>query len=131
MQNLDAQNQLTAVSVIAAQQATSTVTGSAVDIRDFIGTLKVTLSAGQATAGTSPTLDVKIQHSHTTTTGDFVDYTGATYTQVTDASGAVFESVGIDARAARRYIRALCTIGGSNTPTFPLAVVAVGTKAVI
>jgi len=51
------------VELVANAVRTSTVTGTGVDIRAYGGTGQVVLQSSAATAGTSPTLDVKIQES--------------------------------------------------------------------
>lgn len=102
-------------------EVSSTVTGSAVDIRGFIGNIKVTQDVGTAT-GTSETLDGKIQDSADGSTG-WADVTGATFTQVTDSDDV--QSISVETRATKRYIRYVGTIAGS-TPTFDLGVSLVG-----
>lgn len=67
-------------------------------------------------SGTSPTLDVKIQHS--TDNSTWVDL--ITFTQATDITS---ERITVAAgTTVRRYLRAIRTIGGTSTPTFSVAV---------
>jgi len=125
-------NRLYATQIIEAQTATSTVTGAGVDIQTWEGELYISLSADSASAGTSPTLDVKIQSSADNST--WADITGATFTQVTDTAGTAIAAedadgtITIQASDEARYIRAVGTIGGTSTPTFELCVIAFGRK---
>lgn len=121
---------LSTVSMISGRQATSTVTPSTgVDMRDFTGEVTFILDSGAASAGTDPTLDVKLQESTASDgSGDaFADISGATFTQVTDAA-ASHQAIKLNIDNQPRYIRAVATIGGTDTPTFAFSVVAVGEK---
>ena len=63
-------------------------------------------------SGTSPTFDIKVQHS-----ADNVTYAALiTFTQITAASSEV--KVVASGTTVNRYIRVFNTIGGSSTPTF-------------
>lgn len=120
----DLNGQTQNVTLLPAQQATSTVTqATAVDLSSFIGQLKIILDAGAASAGTSPTLNVTIEDS-ADGTNDF--QTVATFAEVSDA--ASLQSIGLETRNVRKYIRAKATIAGTDTPTFIFAVHAVGQK---
>lgn len=121
----------TGVELAIAATRTSTLTGSAVDIQDYEGPCLIILEAGRASAGTTPTLNVKIQHSPTTTGGDFADLSGAAFTQVTDAAGGGIEVLKFNASNLKRYLRVIGTIAGTNTPTFAFTVVFVGTKKTV
>ena len=78
-----------------------------------------------AGGGTGPALDAKIQDSADNST--FTDVSGKVFTQVISAS---IQSLAIDTRAVKRYIRAVLTITGTS-PTFGLAVTAVGQKQIM
>lgn len=105
---------------------TATLTGSAVDLRAYEGVVQVILTCEAASAGTSPTLDVKLQDA-TTSGGSYADVTGATFTQVTDAAD-VTQMITVDAAASRGFVKVVGTIGGTSSPAFSYAVVAVGQK---
>ena len=124
MKIIDVHGELLASSLAAG---TYTISGESagIDLQGYQGTLKVILNSG-AGGGTTPTLDVKIQDS--ADNDSFTDIVGKTFVQV--ATIASLQSLGIDTRAVRRYIRAVLTIGGS-TPTFGLAVIAVGQKQIM
>lgn len=121
---------LSATSLISGRQATSTVTPSTgADLKDYIGEVTFVLDSGAATAGTTPTLAVKLQSSTASDgTGDaFADISGATFTTVTDAAASL-QTITLPIDAQERYIRAVATIGGTSTPTFQFSVHAVGKK---
>jgi hypothetical protein len=117
---------LQVIEVLAPARKTATETGSAIDIQQYVGDLKVILSTS-AGGGTTPTLAVKLQEC-ATSGGTFTDISGATFTQVTDAADST-EAIVISADSAARYIKAVATIGGTS-PTFDMALVAVGVKQV-
>jgi hypothetical protein len=77
-------------------------------------------------SGTTPTLDGKIQDSADNSA--FADVTGYTFTQVTASTS--LQSLNVDTRKVRRYIRYVGTIAGT-TPSFSMDVVAVGQKQVV
>lgn len=111
------------LTLITAQSATSTVTGTGVDLTQYAATgninFKVVMDVGTVT-GTNPTLDVKIQESDSSGSG-YTDITGAAFTQVIATGTGAVE---LHTRTVKKYIRALGTIGGTNTPTFPFVVIA-------
>lgn len=115
---------LPSISLIAAQAIAATANGTGVDIKDYVGTMQLLLDSG-AGAGTTPTLDVKIQDSDDNTA--FADVTGKAFTQVTTVASR--QQMVLDTNAVRRYIRAVSTLGGT-TPSFPISLQGVGVKQV-
>lgn len=110
------------ISDIAAR--TSTVTGSAVDLQQYIGKVAFIQQVGTV-SGTTPTLDGKIQDSADGSTG-WADVSGATFsTQVTASNNQ--QVIAVDVRSTKRYVRYVGTIGGT-TPSFAVGVIAVGEK---
>ena len=105
---------------------TATVNGSAVDILDYDGFAAGILQSAAGT-GTTPTLDVKLQDSADGSTG-WADIAGAAFAQVTNAASR--QIVKFNASAARRYIRAVATIGGT-TPSFACAACLIGKKQIV
>lgn len=99
---------------------TSTAVGSAIDTQLYEGLIQFVLAAGAATAGSSPTLDVKITHCDTSG-GTYTDVTGAAFTQVTSTAGV--QKLTVDKGVLKRYVKASWTIGGTSTPTFPFGVI--------
>jgi len=111
--------------VLPAKTYNANTNGSAVDLRGYVGRgeLRFFLSVGSV-SGTSPTLDVKIQQSDSSSSG-FADITGAAFAQV-DAVG----NQEIKVTPTKRYVRAVVTVGGTS-PVFGVACVAVGRARVI
>jgi len=124
MKIIDCQNELEFLELAKPLLRTSTVTGTGVDVRDYQGVLKVIQQVG-AIANT-PTLDGKIQDS--ADNSNWADVSGYTFTQVTAADN--IQTLGVDTRKVRRYIRYVGTIGG-GTPNLNMAVNAVGQKQVL
>lgn len=118
---------LQTINLLPMASVTSTGNGTGVDVTDYVGSLAVILSA-KNTAGTTPTLDIKLQESDDNST--FTDIAGATFTQVTDAGtlAATIEKIEVKVDSAKRYIRAAKTIGGTSSPAFMTSLVAVGVK---
>jgi len=124
MKIVDIHGELLASNLIAGTY-TADATGAGADLQGYQGVSKVVLNSG-AGGGTAPTLDAKIQDSADNST--FADIPGKVFTQVT--GNASIQSLAIDTRAVKRYIRADLTITGTS-PTFGLAVTAVGQKQIM
>ena len=119
-------SRVSASPTITAAAVTSNTNGSAVDVHNFVGTLQVVLNAGNATAGTSPTLDVKLQTSDSNST-NFTDVSGATFTTVTNvANTGGVQTLNLVSDTLKQYVRAVATIGGTASPSFPASVTVLG-----
>ena len=91
---------------------TATFTGDTTNIADLgqlEGDVQIILDAGAVTGG--GTFTCKIQHSDTTTDGDFSDLTGAAFTAV--AAAALKEVLTVSDVARKRYIRLVGTVAGT------------------
>ena len=117
---------LTVASVAASAARTTTLTGTGVDLQSYEGNIGLILNSSAATAGTSPTLDVKVQDS--ADNSSFADVSGLTFTQVTDAASVQLLRV---RKSVRRYIRVVGTIGGTSSPAFTYGVELIGIKKTI
>lgn len=127
MNLLNALAQALGLSLAVADERTATLTGTGIDVQDYEGVALIVLNAGAASAGTDPTLDVKLQDSADNST--FADVTGATFTQVTDVAGtAGVQLMKVNVSALKRYLRVVGTIAGTSTPTFTFGVEFVGIK---
>lgn len=106
---------------------TTTANGTGVDARDFVGEIAILLSAVNV-AGTTPTLIVKVQDSADNTT--FADISGAVFTTVTEAGtkAATLEKITLNVDSAKRYLRVVKTVAGTNSPEFSLSCTALGLK---
>ena len=124
-QNLGAE--LQTLALIPMADITASGNGTGIDITDYVGLAAVTLSAKNV-AGTNPTLIVKLQDSLDNST--FADISGAVFTTVTEAGtlAATLEKITVNLDSARRYLRAVKTIGGTSSPEFLLSCTAHAVK---
>lgn len=123
---IDKHNEITAIELAVSGARTSTFTGAAVDISQMIGVAKVILTSAAGT-GTTPTLDGKIETGDLSNGSDAADLPGVAFSQVINAVS--FQSIAVDTRACKRFIRFVGTIAG-GTPSFNFSVVAVGERQV-
>lgn len=121
---IDVHGELAPFELLGGARQTVTNNGTGVNVSDYKGVLKCALSYG-AGGGTSPTLDVTIEDS-----ADDASYAALSpakaFAQVTNAAAA-FESISVDTRAVRKFIRAVATLTGTS-PTFDGSVTVVGQK---
>jgi hypothetical protein len=92
--------------------------GTGVSLAGKKGTAAAILNCGAATAGTNPTMDVKLQESDDNST-NWTDITGASFPQVTNA--AKCNVISFRPGERKQYIRAVATIGGTSSPSFPVS----------
>lgn len=118
-------NQANVVELAALAERTSTLTGTGIDISNYDGVAQLVLTSSAATAGTNPTLNVKVQESDVFGSG-YDDVPGAEFAEVTDAADDC-EMIAIKTGELKRYIRIIGTIAGTSTPTFQFGVVMLGT----
>ena len=122
---LNALAQAVGLVLAAAAQRTSTLTGTGIDVLDYEGVTLAVLNASAGT-GTTPTLDVKLQHSDDDST--YADITGGAFAQVTDVAGtAGVQVLKANVSDLKRYVRVIGTIAGT-TPSFEFGVEFVGIK---
>jgi len=122
---LNALAQAVGLVLAAAARRTSTLTGTGIDVLAYEGVALVVLNASAGT-GTTPTLDVKLQHSDDNST--YADVTGGAFTQVTDVAGSAGVQVKkINVSDLKRYVRVIGTIAGT-TPSFDFGVELIGIK---
>ncbi len=110
--------------IVAVLSRTASSVSSGIDVSNYEGTLKVILAAGAATAGTNPTLDVKVQEC-ATSNGSPTDVTSGAFTQVTTTAGV--QTLNFDVSKLKKYVFVAWTLGGTNTPTFPFGAAIQGT----
>jgi hypothetical protein len=121
----DLVSQSTLIAIAGTGARTASGNGAAVDVRELFGIGAVVLDCAAGT-GTNPTLSVVIQDSDDGATG-WASISGAAFAQVTNAASSV-QLIGLDLSAARRFVRASWTVGGT-TPSFTFSVNALGRKA--
>lgn len=124
MKENDVSSGISRLPIVPGVSATSTVTSTGQDITTFDGIMDVVLNSGAGT-GTLPTLDVKLQES-ATVGGSYTDIPGAVFTQVTTA--ASLQGLALTKEGRLGFVRAVGTITGSATPTFPFSVTLSGRK---
>lgn len=127
MKMINCNDELSLEELAVSGARTATFTGTAIDISMYQGDLKVILDSAAGT-GTTPTLDGKVQTGDQSDGSDAADVSGAVFTQVVAAASK--QSIGVDTRGCKKYVRFVGTIAGT-TPSFNFAVVAVGQKQVI
>ena len=135
MQSQDIYNNITRTAAIALVSGrTSVADSSAIDLQGYEGVGELELLAELASAGTSPTLDVKLQNCDTSG-GSYEDITTAqggpiAFSTVTDAANGGLQVVGLNFSALKRFVKVIPALGGTNTPTFTFGVNLRGRKKV-
>lgn len=109
--------------VFASAARTTTATSSALDRQNFgRATEWLFLVSSAAGTGTTPTLNIKVQHSEDNSS--WSDVSGGAFTQITTV--ASFQEKQI--KNVGRYVRAVATIAGT-TPSFNFCVIAIAGEA--
>jgi len=117
--------QLTQFDLHPTAAETVTGNGTGVDMTTLEGIAAVILdSAGGA--GTTPTLNVKLQHS-ATLGGSYVDIAGAVFAEVDDTP-ASRQMIKFNASEADNFVRAVWTITGSAGQSFTFSANLLGVK---
>lgn len=105
---------------IGAASLTANTNGTGVDLQQSKGNALFVVNCGLASAGTTPTMNFKVQDS--ADNSSFADVTGGAFPdQVTDSLKAGSQMVSIAKDKLRRYARIVATIGGTSSPAFPAA----------
>ena len=102
--------------LLIAQSATTTVTGTSVDLQGTINpggrNMKVFLDV-QGVAGTTPSVTVKLQDSPNNTT--FTDIAGAAFAAITTNLAATGVGTFLHFITNNRYVRAVATFTSNTT----------------
>jgi hypothetical protein len=119
-------SEVTAEALFPAATFSANVNGTGLDIKDYLGKIKVTASFGAA-ADNNQAIDAVIEHS---------DELAANYTEtdvefapVIANAAAEVQSVAVDTRATKRYIRVAATRAAAGNGR-PVAIIATGKKQV-
>ena len=110
-------------SIVATAAVTSTATSSAIDLKEYDGDVSLILTSAAGT-GSSPTLDVKVTDS-ATSSGTYTDLSGATFTQVTGSVS--MQVITFSKDECKRFIKIVQTVGGS-TPSFTYSINGIALK---
>ena len=109
------QQNLKIKNLLIAQAATTTITGTSVDLQGFINpggrNMKAFVDV-QNVVATTPSITVKIQDSPNNTT--FTDITGAAFTAIT-TNGSANTPAELHFVTNNRYVRAVATYGSTHT----------------
>jgi len=98
---------------------------SAFDLLGYEGQVAIVLNVGDPTAGTNPTLAVKLQHCDTSG-GSYTDVSGGGFTSYTTTGS--LQTLVLDASVLKRYVEFNFDIGGTMSPSFPVGACLVGQK---
>lgn len=117
---------------VIASSATSTVGGSAVDLKDYFPVgkreIKFTLACMLSATSTGFTANLTIQQCDSTATASFENvlaYDGSTLTKTMPSTDATHEILELHGIITKRYVRVLYNSGQATTGiTMPLAVLA-------
>jgi len=123
---MNALSQVVALILAPPIARTATLTGTAIDITDYEGVGLFVLNAALATAGTTPTLNCKLQHSDTSG-GTYADVTGGAFTEVTDAAGNGVQVLKLNVSDLKAHVKLIGTIAGANA-SFDFAAQFIGVK---
>lgn len=121
----DPKGQLTLEALLPAQSVTANTNSAIVDLLSYSGAVCVVINASAATAGTSPTLDIRLM-SGAESNGANATNLNVTATQITTTNS--FQTLRVQTDSANRYLKAVATIGGTNSPAFPVSMDVVGVK---
>jgi len=111
--NLGSKTDLLSLHKTAVVSATGAGTPAYVDLLNYEGDVAFMIDAAAGGAGITRT--AKLQHSATTTSGDFADITGGGFTAAA-ANTAFSEKIYLNSDNLLRYVRVLFTVsGGSGT----------------
>lgn len=118
---------LQVLNLIPAAAVTADGDGTGVDLLTLSGEIAVIIDVSAPVAGTSPTLDLKLQDSADNST--YGDVTGGAFTQVTDAASV--QKLSFNKDELKRYVRIVKDIGGTDSPQYLVSVKGVGVKRVM
>lgn len=119
MQFLKALASVITSELVPVLSRTASAVSAAFDISAYEDLVEIQLHAGAATAGTTPTLDVKVTHC-VASDGVYADVSNAAFTRVTTVAGV--QTLVLNKNALHRYLEISWTIGGTNGPAFPFGV---------
>ena len=121
---MNALAQASVLRLIVAGTYTATETGTGVDVSALDGVAAAILDSSLGT-DTDPTLNVKLQDC-ATVGGAYEDIPGATFVEVDDTAGGSTQIISFDVSAAKAFVLAVGTIGGTGSPSFDFSVTLIG-----
>lgn len=127
----DPKNEMTWTQLLASKSHATNNTGSAgLDTALYVGKLGVYVNIGVKTAGDNDgTVNVVLKASATNSLGNATNIVGDTTNAVATTNNTAAAGVlSYDTRAEYRYLFALITLTGTNSPAYPVAVSVSGVK---
>jgi hypothetical protein len=127
----DPKNSMTWTQLLASKShATNNVGSAGLDTRGYVGKLACYVNIGVKTAGDNDgTVNVVIKASATNDLANATNIVGETTNAVaTTNNTAAAGVVSFDTRAEYRYLFALVTLTGTNSPAYPVSVAVAGEK---
>jgi hypothetical protein len=120
----DPKNQLTWTQLLASKShATNNVGSSGLDVSAYEGSLACIVNIGVKTAGDNDgAVTVQIKASATNALANATNITTATSAVSTTNNTAAHGVITFDKRAEYRYLFALVTLSGTNSPAYPVSV---------
>ena len=105
------------IAILPGEDITADGNGDGVDVSKFEAWGTLVCQAANI-AGTTPTLDLKLQHSEDDGVADaYADVTDGALVQITDTLGLI-QQLKVNLSSAKKYIRIVKDIGGTATPRF-------------
>jgi hypothetical protein len=125
----DIKNGTTATVLIPAKSQTNNTGAGGVDLDDYVGTVAVHVNIGVKTAGDADgAISVRVATAADNNISNATNY--GTSTIATTNATANSGDIAVDVRDANKYIFAIPTVTGTNSPAYPLSVVLRGVKRV-
>lgn len=126
----DPKNDLTFATLFAAKSQTNNTGSGSVDLKDFVGKVAVDIAIGAPTAGDAAdrAISILLKSSATDNVSNATNITGVSAINTTNNANQ--SVVQIDTRVALRYLFAVPTVSGTNSPAYPLSVRVIGKKQV-
>jgi hypothetical protein len=126
---IDPKNALTFTSVIPAKSQTNNTGNGGLDLKDYVGSVAVVVDIGVKTVGDNDgAIAVRVTTSSTNNISNGTNYGSSTI--ATTNNTAATGTITVDTRDALRYLFAVPAVTGTNSPAYPVSVVAVGQKRV-
>lgn len=126
MRNVDIAAGMTKTNLVAPVAIATTAAKSSVDLSAYVGKVLIVLTALN-TAGTNPTLALKLQNSAAADTGQ-VDISGKAFTGLTttNVNGTQTMELDMAEMTLGKYVNVHGTIGGTDSPSYAVSVVVIG-----
>lgn len=127
---IDLINGVTWTSLLASKShATNNIGSTGLDTAGYVGKLAVRVNIGVKTAGDNDgAVTVQIKASATNALANATNLVATTNSVATTNNTPATGTILVDTRAEYRYLFALVTLSGTNSPAYPVSVEAVGVK---